>query len=71
MIEVTRRQYEAVRQNPRQFLVVPGHEATDIATVAERHSSYLVVEKTGDAAEIAAEQDPRDLKERAPTPIQV
>jgi hypothetical protein len=59
MIEVTRRQYEAVRENPRRFLVVPGHQDDDIANVAERHSNYLVVEKTGEAAEIGIEQDPR------------
>jgi hypothetical protein len=59
MIELTRRQYEAVRENPRRFLVLPGHEEVDIANVAERHSSHLVVEKTGEAAEIAIDQDPR------------
>jgi hypothetical protein len=39
--------------------VVPGHQDDDIANVAERHSNYLVVEKTGEAAEIGIEQDPR------------
>ena len=59
MLEVTRGQYEAVRDHPRRFLVRPGHEDGDIALVVERHSQYLVVEKTGEAAEVAAEQDPR------------
>jgi hypothetical protein len=59
MVEVTRRQYEAVRSNPRRFLVLPGHEEVDIANVTERHSNYLVVEKTGEAAEVATKQDPR------------
>jgi hypothetical protein len=58
-IEVTRRQYEAVRENPRRFVVIPWHEDRDIANVVERHSNYLVVEKTGEAAELATEQDPR------------
>jgi hypothetical protein len=58
-LEVTRSQYEAVRGNPLRFLVLPGHEDGDIAHVVERHSSYLVVEKEGEAGEIAREQDPR------------
>ena len=59
MIEVTRGQYEAVRNYSRRFLVLPGHEDADIATVVERHSTYLVVEKIGEAAVVAEEQDPR------------
>jgi hypothetical protein len=58
-IEVTRREYEAVRENARRFVVLPGHEESDIANVVERHSNYLVIEKTGAAAELATEQDPR------------
>ena len=59
LLEVARGQYETVRENPRRFLVLPGHEDGDIAHVVERNSHYLVVEKTGEAAEVAAEQDPR------------
>lgn len=59
LIELTHGQYESVRNDPRRFLVVPGHEDGDIAHVVERHSHYLVVEKTGEAAEVATEQDPR------------
>jgi hypothetical protein len=59
MVEVTRDQYEAVRNKPRRFLVVPGHEDSDIAHVVERHASYLVIEKEGRAGEIARQQDPR------------
>ena len=58
-LEVTLGQYEAVRDNPRRFLVLPGHEDGDIGRVLERHSHYLVVEKPGEAGEIAIEQDPR------------
>ena len=59
LVELTHGQYEAVRNSPRRFVVVPGHEDGDIANVVERHTSYLVVEKQGEAAEVAAEQDPR------------
>lgn len=59
LVEVTRRQYESVRENPRRFVVLPGHEDGNIADVVERHEHYLVVEKEGEAGEIAVEQDPR------------
>lgn len=58
-LEVTRRQYEAVRSDPRRFLVLPEHEDADVARVVERHANYFVVEKLDEAAEIAVEQDPR------------
>jgi hypothetical protein len=59
LIEVTRAEYEAVRSDPRRFLVVPGHEHTDTARVVERNSAFSVIEKLEGAAEIAIEHDPR------------
>lgn len=59
MLEVTHGQYEAVREHPRRFLVLPRHEDGDIARVVERHAQFLVVEKLGEAGEIAVEQDSR------------
>jgi len=58
-IDVTREQYEAVRDSPRQFIVVPGHEDADIARIVEQHAHFLVVEKLGEAAEVATERDSR------------
>jgi hypothetical protein len=58
-IEATVAEYEAVRANPRRFLVVPGHEHTDTARVIERNSGFFVVEKLGEAGEVAIEHDPR------------
>jgi hypothetical protein len=58
-LEVTCAQYEAVRSNPKRFLVVPGHEDAEVARVVERHAHFMVVEKLDEAAEIAIEQDPR------------
>jgi hypothetical protein len=58
-LEVTRAQYESVRDDPRCFLLLPGHEHPDIERVVERHSGFLVVEKLAEAAEIAVEHDPR------------
>jgi len=52
-------EYEAVRANPRRFMVVAGHERLDAETVVERHPEYLVVEKLDQAGETAEENDPR------------
>ena len=59
MLEATVPEYEAVRSNPRRFLVLPGHEQTDIERVVERNSRFVVVEKFEDASEVAIEEDPR------------
>jgi hypothetical protein len=48
-----------VRENPRRFLVLPGHEDLQVDRVMERHKDYLVVEKVAKASEIAEEHDPR------------
>jgi hypothetical protein len=53
--------YERVRQSPDRFLIAPNpdHMRADIELVIETHASYWVVEKRGEAAELAAELDPR------------
>jgi hypothetical protein len=58
-VDVTKAQYEAVRKDPRRFVVLLGHEDLKVDAVVERHELFLVVEKKGDAAELAAELDPR------------
>ncbi|TML62730.1 MAG: hypothetical protein E6G22_07620 [Actinobacteria bacterium] len=58
-IELRREAYEAVRDDARRFVVVPGHEDMDIARVVGRGEGYLVVEKVEEAAEVAIEHDPR------------
>jgi hypothetical protein len=50
--------YESVRQNPRRFLLVPGH-ANEFERVVERANGYVIVEKEGRAGRIAARTDPR------------
>jgi hypothetical protein len=59
LLQVTYRTYEAVRENPRRFLVLPGHEDLQVDRVMERHKDYFVVEKVAKASEIAEEHDPR------------
>jgi len=57
-LHLARDEYHAVRENPRAFIVVPGHEG-DFELVLERHATYLVVEKQGDAGRISEQHDPR------------
>jgi hypothetical protein len=38
-------EYEWLRQNPWRFVVLPGHEAPAVESVAELHDSYTIVEK--------------------------
>lgn len=51
-------EYEQVRADPQQFLVLPGHEAAVEHVVADR-GAYRIVEKEGEAGEVAEEEDPR------------
>jgi len=59
LLQVRHSEYEAVRGDPRRFLIVAGHEDLDAERVIERHERYWVVQKFGEAAELASEHDPR------------
>jgi hypothetical protein len=58
-IRMTRPGYEQLRSNPTHFVVRRGHETDGIERVIERSDGYSIVEKQGEAAEIAAAYDPR------------
>jgi hypothetical protein len=59
-ISLTLAEYEQVRQRPKHFVVVPGHDVVDVERVVERTDRYAVVEKLpGAPAKIALERDPR------------
>ena len=45
--------YRRVRAQPRLLFVRPGHEDPQLERVVERHDDYLVVEKTGEAGQVA------------------
>ena len=60
LILLTRQEYEAIRENPRRFAIIDGHEILEAEAIVERHERYLVVEKAGGAeAEIVEQTDPR------------
>lgn len=59
VIELTLAQYEAVRADPRHFVVVPGHETDDVEDPVGGDEGHTVVAKRGRAAELAESSDPR------------
>jgi hypothetical protein len=59
-IELSGKEYEAVRAEPTHFAIKPGHDEPDVETVIERYPTYWVVRKDpGEPARIARETDPR------------
>ena len=60
-IEMSPLQYEEVRSEATHFAVVPDdeHVSLDVERIVEKRDRYWVVEKIGEAAEIAEETDPR------------
>lgn len=53
-------QYEEIRSEPAHFAVIEGHEILDCERIVRTHEGYLVVEKFGDAGDVASESDPRN-----------
>jgi hypothetical protein len=59
-ITLNRAEYEAVRSDSRQFVIVPGHSVPDIELVLVEGERYAVVRKTGAAGDVAAATNPRE-----------
>ena len=59
-VALTVADYEEVRSDPRRFLIVTGHEwSPGVEREVYRNGGYSVVEKFGDAGEIAEDEDDR------------
>lgn len=58
-VSATLDEYEAVRENPRTFIVVPRHLYREVERVLEENSRFMIVEKLDNAGEIAEALDPR------------
>jgi hypothetical protein len=56
VITMTVADYDGVHAQDDRFVVVPGHESTDIENVVEERDGYFVVDKFGEAEDIAEEQ---------------
>jgi hypothetical protein len=51
--------YERIRQHPRRFFVLEGHEVPDAEEVVQRGTGWVVVEKRGQAGVVTESIDPR------------
>ena len=52
-------EYEWLRQNPRRFAVLAGHEAPAVEDVVERHHRFVIVEKHAETHHQVEAADPR------------
>ena len=52
-------EYEAVRAVETHFVLIRGHERAEVEDVVDGAENWLVVQKRGEAAELAAGTDPR------------
>ncbi|HWE08314.1 MAG TPA: hypothetical protein VG325_03100 [Solirubrobacteraceae bacterium] len=59
LLTLTLSDYERVRADARQFVVLAGHEVPSVERIVERRGEIVIVVKTGAAAHEAAERDPR------------
>jgi hypothetical protein len=57
-VPMTAAEYHAVRARATTFVVAPGHEQTEVEQVIETNERFRIVEKEGEAAEIAIQTDP-------------
>jgi hypothetical protein len=58
-LELRRSEYEAVREDSRQFFVAKGHAVTSTETVIAQHDGYDVVRKNEDVRRQVEDSDPR------------
>lgn len=58
-INVEVSEYEHARSDPRLFLAKPGHIDAEAKQVVAERGDHQLVRKTGDAAAVAEERDPR------------
>jgi hypothetical protein len=59
-VRIERADYERVRADPAQFLVVLGHEEPEVEYVVEAFDGWAIIRKrTGGPAELATATDPR------------
>ena len=58
-LRVTTEAYQRARREPTDFLLKPGHAKPEFETVIESHEDFELVRKTGAAAVLAKQLDPR------------
>jgi hypothetical protein len=58
-IQITPQEYEQVRADPRQFVIVPGHGIPDVEEIVDEGEGFEVARKHMEEVEIAERTDPR------------
>ena len=58
-VSLTRAEYENVRANPTQFVVLPLHFTPEIEVMVTENEGYWIVRKVGEAGDYVEELDPR------------
>ena len=58
-IQLTLGDYEAIRQNPTRFFVLPQHVFPEVEDVVEDRREYVIVEKFGAGGSVAVATDIR------------
>lgn len=58
-VRLTPAQYEAVRADAKQFVVLPQHFTPEVEVLVAEKDSYWIVRKTGEAGEYVEKVDPR------------
>ena len=58
-VTLTHAQYESVRANPKQFVVLPDHFTPEVETLVTKNEGHWLVRKTGEAGDYVAKLDPR------------
>jgi hypothetical protein len=60
-IHLSKREWQEVRSRPERFVVAPRHTATDVEPgveeVIKKYEHFWIVEKRGEAGEIAAKRE--------------
>jgi hypothetical protein len=54
-VQLSGREWHEVRSLPNRFAVVPGHIAAEHETVVKEYSHFWLIEKHGEAGEVAEE----------------
>ena len=58
-VQLATDEYEAVRADPAQFVVLPLHYTPEVEELVVQQDRYWVVRKTGEAGDYAEHMDPR------------
>lgn len=72
LVHLSMEEYGAIREDPRLFLNVPGHQASaqGWGQVVERYERYVVVEKIGPAGEVAEQLEGEPHPATAPVDVE-